>query len=68
MFCVFAGFLKIIAPGWGFSMIFLPQGSRFRISFVLEGWGIRSFKTSPVACPGEGGGGGWLSGLELTDT
>ena len=34
----FAGFLKIIAPGWGFSTIFLPQGSGFR-TFLMPGGG-----------------------------
>ena len=31
---VFAVFLKIIVPGWGFSTIFLPQRSGFRTFFV----------------------------------
>ena len=59
----FAGFLKIIAPGWGFSTIFLPQGSGFRNFFVPEGWRIRSFKKFHGGLPGRG----W-SGLELADT
>ena len=61
----FAGFLKIIAPGWGFRMIFLPQGSGFR-TFFVPGVGNSPFqRNSPGVCPG--GGVGW-SGLELTDT
>ena len=44
MFCgFFAEFLKTIAREWGFSRIFLPQGSGFR----TWGWGIRSFKKIP---------------------
>ena len=55
----FAGFLTIIAPGWGFSTSFLPQGLVFCTFFVPGGWGIRPFKkNSPRG----------LSGLELTDT
>ena len=42
-----ARFLKIIAPGWAFSTIFLPQGSGFHTFFVPEGWGIRPFKKIP---------------------
>ena len=55
----FAGFLKIIAPGRGFSTIFLPQGSGFRTFFVPRG--NSPFQKIPQ-------GGGWWSGLELTDT
>ena len=33
----YAGFLKIIASVWGFSTIFLPQGSAFRTFFVPGG-------------------------------
>ena len=40
----FAGFLKIIAPGWDFSTIFLPQGSGFRTFLVPGEWGIRLSK------------------------
>ena len=58
----FAGFLKIIAPGWGFSTIFLPQGSGFRTLFVPGGGEFALSKNSPGLCPG-----GW-SDLELTDT
>ena len=35
-FVFFAGFLKMIAPGVGFSTIFLPQGSLFR-TFLVSG-------------------------------
>ena len=47
--------------GWGFSTIFVTQGSGFRTSFVPGRWGIRPFKRIP---PGEG----WWSGLELANT
>ena len=63
-FGLFAGFLKITAPGWGFSTIFLPQGSGFCTFFVP---GCKEFalsKNSPAVCPG-GGGRGKRSGLEL---
>ena len=49
----FAGFLEIIAPGVGFSTIFLPQGPGFRIFFVPGG--IRPFKKFPGVGWGEGG-------------
>ena len=45
MFCgFFAGFLKIIAPGWGF----LPQGS----GFVPAGGEFTLSKNSPGFFPG----------------
>ena len=48
MFCAFvAGFLKIIALGWGFSTIFLPQGSGFRTFFVPGGVGNSPFQKFP---------------------
>ena len=58
----FAVFLKIIAQGWGFSTIYLPQGSKFCTFFVLGGGKIALLKKLPGGLPGE-----W-SGLELTDT
>ena len=47
----YAGFLKIIAQGWGFSTNFLPQGSGFRTSFLPGGWGSRPVKN---ISPGDG--------------
>ena len=58
-----AGYLKIIARGWGFNTIFLPQSSGFRTFFVPEGRGFSISKKIRRGLPG----GGW-SGLELTDT
>ena len=60
----FAGFLKIIAPGVGFSTIFLPN----------EGVGVSHFHCAPGVgnLPFQkipwGIAGGGRSGLELTDT
>ena len=53
MFCVsFAGFLKIIASGVGFSAIFLPQGSEFRTFLCACGVKNSPFqKYSPGGCP-----------------
>ena len=63
MFCAFR---KQLPQGWGFSTIFLSQGSRFLTFFVPRGWGICPFEKIPLECVCPGGG-GW-SGLELTDT
>ena len=62
--CFFAGFLKIIVSGWGFSRVFLPLWSGFRPFLVPGGWRIRPFKKIFRGLPGV-----W-SGLlvELTDT
>ena len=54
-FVFFVGFLKIIAPGWGFSTMFLPQRSGFCNFFA--GGGMRNLpfqKNFPGVCPGDG--------------
>ena len=63
MFCAsFAGFLKYLSRGWGFSTIFLPQWSGFSTFFVPGGWGIRPIKKIPL---GGGGGGGEMVRLGI---
>ena len=48
-FVFFVGFLKIIAPGWGFSTMFLPQRSGFRNFFAGRGgWGTCPFKKTSL--------------------
>ena len=64
-FVYFCCFLKIIAPGWGFSTIFLPQGLGFP-TFLMPRGGEFALSKNSVGFA-LGGGGEW-SGLELTDT
>ena len=59
MFFVFAGILKVIAPGWGFSTFYsVPMGW---VSHFLCARGVGEFALSKNSL------GGW-SNLELTDT
>ena len=51
-----------MSRGWGFSTIFLPQGSGLCTFFVPGGGGDSACQKIPRGFPG-----GW-SGLELTDT
>ena len=54
-----AEFLIIIARGWSFSTIFLPQGSGFRTFLCSGGGGWNSpFQKVPPGFCWEGGGGG----------
>ena len=53
MFCVlFAGFLKKIALGWGFSTIFCPRGRGSALSLCLGGGEFALSKNSPGVLPG----------------
>ena len=54
--CIFAGFLKIIVPGWGFSTIFLPLEVEVSHFICAPGVGISPFQKIPQGLDRGGGG------------